>query len=70
METTKEQEIDVRQYIRVLSKRRWVVIAVFMLIVIMAAIYSFTAVPIYQAKARIVIEKENPNLVSIQEVMA
>ena len=34
------------------------------------AVYTFTATPIYQATARIVIEKENPNLVSIQEVMA
>jgi exopolysaccharide transport family protein len=70
METTKEQDIDVRQYLRVLLKRRWVVISAFMLIVILTAIYSFTTVPVYQAKARIVIEKENPNLVSIQEVMA
>ncbi|MFO7557619.1 MAG: polysaccharide biosynthesis tyrosine autokinase [Desulfobacterales bacterium] len=34
------------------------------------AIATFTASPVYQATAQIVIEKENPNLVSIEEVMA
>lgn len=70
METIKEQDIDIRQYLRIVSKRRWVVFTVFMLIVVLATIHAFTSVPIYQTKARIVIEKDNPNLVSIQEVMA
>jgi len=34
------------------------------------AVHTFSATPIYQATSRIVIEKENPNVVSIQEVMA
>ena len=65
-----EEQVDIRDYIRVLYKRRWIIIAFFSIIVMFTAIYSFTAVPIYQATSRIVIEKENPNLVSIQEVMA
>ncbi|PKN64322.1 MAG: hypothetical protein CVU57_15600 [Deltaproteobacteria bacterium HGW-Deltaproteobacteria-15] len=69
-ENREEQQIDLRDYLRVVLKRRWTVIAVFAIIVVTAAIYSFTATPIYQATTRLIIEKENPNVVSIQEVMA
>lgn len=65
-----EQEIDLRAYLRVLIKRRWTIITFFTVVVLTTIIYSFTATPIFQATACIIIEKENPNLVSIQEVMA
>lgn len=65
-----EEHIDFREYLRVLYKRRWTIIAVFTVVFLTVAIHSFTADPIYRATSRLVIEKENPNLVSIQEVMA
>lgn len=65
-----QKEIDLRDYLRVLSKRRWTIISLFLLIVMIAAVHTFTTTPYYQATARIVIEKENPNLVSVEEVMA
>ena len=70
MEEHKEKQIDLRQYLGVLIKRRWIIITIFTVLVLTVAVNTFTAIPIYQATARIVIEKENPNLVSIQEVMA
>jgi len=70
MEEYKEEQIDLRDYLRVLIKRRWSIITFFTITVLVVAIHTFTATPIYQAGSRIVIEKENPNLVSIQEVMA
>lgn len=70
MDQQSEDRIDLRDYIRVLSRRRWTVITFFVVVVFTVAIHTFTATPIYQATARIVIEKENPNLVSIQEVLA
>ena len=70
MEDLREEQIDLRDYLQVLLKRRWTIITVSMLVFVTVAVYSFTAVPIYQSTARIVIEKENPNLVSIQEVMS
>ena len=42
----------------------------FIVVVLSVAIHTFTATPIYQATSRIVIEKENPNVVSIQEVLS
>ncbi|MCP4578314.1 MAG: polysaccharide biosynthesis tyrosine autokinase, partial [Deltaproteobacteria bacterium] len=65
-----EEHIDLRGYLRVLVKRRWTIITVFAVIFITVAIHTFTATPIYQATTRLVIEKENPNVVSIEEVMA
>ena len=70
MEDFKEEEIDLRDYWRVLMKRRWTIISFFTIMFLTVAIFTFTATPIYEATSRIVIEKENPNLVSIQEVMA
>ena len=66
----KEETIDLRDYLHVLRKRRWVIISVFMVTFLAVAVHTFTATPIYKAASLIVIEKENPNLVSIQEVMA
>ena len=70
MEENREEQIDLRDYFRVMFKRRWTIMAIFALVVLSVAVHTFTATPIYQASSRIVIEKENPNLVSIQEVMA
>lgn len=65
-----KQEIDLHSYLRVITKRRWTILTFFIVVVLSVAIYTFTAIPIYQATARIVIEKENQNVVSIQEVLS
>ena len=70
MEEPLEEQIDLRSYLRVILKRRWTIITVFAIIVVTVAINTFTAVPIYEATTRLVIEKENPKVVSIQEVLA
>jgi len=70
MDQNTEEQINLRDYLRVTQKRRWTVITVFAIIVITVAIHAFTATPIYEAATRLIIDKENPNVVSIQEVMA
>ncbi|MFP4088319.1 MAG: GumC family protein [Desulfobacteraceae bacterium] len=65
-----EQTVDLREYLRVMLKRRWTIITVFLIVVLTVAIHTFTATPIYKATTRLIIEKENPNVVSIEEVMA
>ncbi len=70
MEENRQEHIDIRDYLQVILKRKWSAITAFAIIVITVAIHSFTATPIYEAAARLVIEKENPNVVSIEEVMA
>ena len=69
MEST-EQQVDLREYLRVTLKHRWTLITVFFVILITVTIHSFTATPIYESTTRIIIDKENPNVVSFDEVMA
>lgn len=70
MEEPREEQIDLRDYLRVILKRKWTILTVFAVIVITVTLHAFTATPIFQATTRLIIEKENPNVVSIQEVMA
>ena len=70
MKETIEEQIDLRDYLRVILKQRWIIIAFFAIVVIVVAIYVLTATPVYKATTRLIIEKENPNVVSIEEVMA
>ncbi len=65
-ELQEESQIDVRHYLMVIRKRRWTIIAAFIIVVLTAAINLFTEEPMYQADARMIIEKSNPNIVSIQ----
>ena len=70
MEGNRGEKIDIRDYLRVIMKRRWTIITFFTVVVITVIIHTFTAAPIYEATTRLIIDKENPNVVSIQEVMA
>jgi len=65
-----QKNVNIEDYIRVCLKHQWTILTVFAIIVISVAIFSFTATPIYKGTTRIVIEKENPKVVSIQEVMS
>jgi succinoglycan biosynthesis transport protein ExoP len=70
IDQNEEETIELRDYLRVIRKRKWTIITCVAVIVISVAIHSFTAIPIYEAATRLIIDKENPNVVSIQEVMA
>jgi exopolysaccharide transport family protein len=70
MEEHTQEKIDLRDYLRVFLKRRWTIVTVFAVTVLTVAIHAFTATPVYKATTRLIIDKENPNVVSIQEVMA
>ena len=70
MDLPTTEQINIRDYLRVILKRRWAIIAVFAVVVVSVTIYVYTATPIYKATSRLIIDKENPNVMSIQEVMA
>ena len=69
MDEPLETEIHLKDYLRVVVKRKWVVLAVFVAVVTTVAIATFRQRPLYQATAQLQIEKENPNILSIKEVM-
>ena len=64
------EEIHLRDYVKVLLKRKWTVVSFFTILVAVVTIGSYAAVPVYRASTQILIERENPNVVNFQEVLA
>ncbi|MFW6055052.1 MAG: Wzz/FepE/Etk N-terminal domain-containing protein, partial [Thermodesulfobacteriota bacterium] len=65
-----EQEVHLLDYVRVLRKRKWIILTCFVLVVMVTAYTTLTQTPIYRGTTKIVIEKKNPNVVSVEEVFA
>lgn len=63
------EESHLLDYVRIVYKRRWTALTVFLITVTTVAVYTFTATPIYLARAQMLIEVENPNVVSFKEVI-
>src|SRR5215475_11799094 len=51
-----------------LRKHRWVITGVFLVTVILVAVWTFLEVPIYSATATVLIDPEPPKVLNIQEV--
>jgi len=64
-----EDAIDLRDYVRVLIKRRRLIWAIWGFIAAAGLIYCFTTTPIYQATAGIIIDKEENDPGSLQADM-
>jgi capsular exopolysaccharide synthesis family protein len=62
-------EVHLLDYVRVLYKRRRTATTVFLLVLLATAVYTFTATPIYEARTRLLIESDDPNIVSFKEVI-
>src|SRR6185312_14592903 len=56
------------QILRVIYRRRWTAITVFVLVVLVSAVSTFTQTPLYLATTELVIEAERPTVVSFQDV--
>ena len=56
-------------YLKVLYKRRWTAGTAFLVIVVGVMLYTFTATPIYEARTRLLIESDNPNVINFKEVI-
>ena len=63
-EPIEEKEINLRDYIHVVRKRKNVAIAFFLFTNVIVALYTFTATPLYQASAKLIIEKNEANPLS------
>ncbi len=64
-----EREIHLSDYLKVLVRRRWPATTAFLLVVVGALVYTYTATPIYEARVQLLIENEHPNVVSFKEVI-
>ena len=63
-----EQEIDLREYLRVIVSRKWVIISCTVILCTLALIRVFMMRPIYESSTKILIHNEAPKILNIQEV--
>ena len=62
-------ETHLLDYVRTLYRHRWTALTVFVVIVLVSVIVTFTATPVYEARTQLLIEPENPNVISFKEVV-
>ena len=62
-----DEEIHLRDYLHVIIKWRWIIAAVFVVITLSATFKVLRQSPVYQATARIIIEKKNPGIAPFNE---
>ncbi|MBE9531879.1 MAG: polysaccharide biosynthesis tyrosine autokinase, partial [Proteobacteria bacterium] len=62
-------EVHLRDYLKVLVKHRWMVLAAFVVIVTTVAIGSFAMTPVYEASTTIQIEKEAANVLKFEDIL-
>ena len=60
-----EENIHLRDYLSVILKRKWIILAFFISVVVTTTILSFFMVPVYQSTITIKIDKQNPNALSV-----
>ena len=63
------EKIHLRDYLMVILKRRWMVASFLVIVVATVTINSFMMKPIFSATTQVLIERENPNVVNIEEVL-
>ena len=65
-DTTGERHL--LDYVRVVYKRRWIAIPVFLIVFVSAAINTLRTVPVYDATARTIIEQDAPAVAGLEEL--
>ena len=65
-----EKEVNLRDYWKVIQKRKWTIIAFFLIVLITTAVATFKMKPIYRGTTTIQINKENPQIVDFKEMFA
>jgi capsular exopolysaccharide synthesis family protein len=56
-------------YWRVISRRRWTIISVFLVTLIVVTLWTFTTRPVFTSTATLRIEKDQPRIVKFEEVI-
>src|SRR5882724_1811758 len=65
-----EEKINLRHYWHVILERRWLVVAAYCSVFALCLIYLFNARRIFQATARIQIDRESDNVMNFKDVFA
>lgn len=62
------KELTLRDYMEVVRKRLWIVVACLLFVTSAVAFRDFQMVPVYQASSSILIEERTPKVISIEDV--
>lgn len=65
-----EIEINLKDYINIIRRRRWLIITVFVVTVCAVTIFTFLQTPIYRATTMILIDEESPDVLSARDGLA
>ncbi len=68
LEQNPEHEKGLLEYLRIIRKRIWLLLLIFVITMTVVAIASFNATPIFMATTLLRIEKNSPSVVSIEDV--
>jgi len=63
-----EGRIHLSDYLKTLSKHRWLIVGIFLTSVLTGGVWTFRQTPQYQAVATVLIEPEPPKILNIQDV--
>jgi polysaccharide biosynthesis transport protein len=66
--TEAEEGPDLRAYWRIFQKRRWTILSILLVTFAAVLIVTIKEKPVYRANALLEIEKENPNIATVQEL--
>src|ERR1700722_13267463 len=58
-----------RSYLAVIYRRRWIALGVFAVVFGLVVVRAFTATPIYEATAEMLIDADSPNVMSFEDVV-
>jgi uncharacterized protein involved in exopolysaccharide biosynthesis len=61
--------LDWRSYLSTIYRRRWLAASVIAVVMSLAIAYSLLATTIYEARAKLLIESQNPNVIGFQQVL-
>ena len=61
---------NIRDYWQVARKHQWKILACFAFAVVMSALVTFSTAPLYTARATLLIERKEPQVVNIQQVLS
>jgi len=62
-------EPELKHYLGVVRRRIWFILTIFIIVATLGTLHAFKAIPIYEAEARILIEKQGPRLMSFEDVV-
>jgi capsular exopolysaccharide synthesis family protein len=63
-----EKEIDLRDYLHIILRRKWTLITFFIVVVTTVLIGTFLTTPIYRSTSTIKIDRENPQVLKFEDI--